>query len=78
MSITTIHSILIVLLLLGVGYLIYQKISENRVAVPEIKNGERFAILKEGESNLTIQRKGAEVIATDESGIEIPLTITRK
>jgi len=78
MSITTIHSILIVLLLLGVGYLIFQKISEKHVAVPELKNGERFAILKEGESNLTIQRKGAEVIATDESGIEIPLTITRK
>lgn len=40
--------------------------------LPQMEKGDRIPIVKEGESNLTIIRKGADTLVSDEEGNLIP------
>lgn len=59
--------ILVVVLVYQV-YRLYQKIAQ----LPTLKKDERIPVVGKGESNLTIIRKGANAVVSDEEGNIIP------
>lgn len=73
-----IHSILILVLLSAVAFLYLDRAKKRATALPPLGQGERIPVLRQGQSNLAITRKGNQVVAVDEEGEEIILKQTRE
>ena len=68
----------LIITMAAVAWLVYRELTRKKPVLPELEKGDRIAVLKPGESNLTIKRIGTEVIASDEEGAEIALKTTRE
>lgn len=61
----------LVVLLIAVVYL-FHKVRQLSRSIPKLEKGQRLAPIREGESNLTIIRKGVDALVSDEEGNLIP------
>lgn len=63
----------IALLVLAAAVIVlFFKCRQLYARIPKMEKGDRIPIVKEGESNLTIIRKGADTLVSDEEGNLIP------
>ena len=74
MSLTTLT---LVIYGLVIGYLLFQKWKTSKSPkLPRLEEGEHIAIVRKGESNVTIGREGKETFLIDEEQNRIPFKQT--